>query len=533
MSSHSDLRRALRQALPLLSDAKLYQSAKWAAELLNAVPDPEPFATEPLSRLPPEDDCIILARTFFDCKEFDRCVHALKPCLSAEATFLRLYAMYLSGEAKKERSSETVLSAQDAGGTPNLQMSAIVRELEAFHKTNKTESAHTALLHYLHGVVLLKQKNAGAQEHLEKSVCMFPYNWSAWQELGATLATPDAAQACVARLQSRPEFAGVPGAMLQFFEVVLAQELLPHSPHLQAQLDELTALYPSFAFLKVQRALGSYHALDYAAAEELFDEILATDPLRLDDMDTYLNVLYVMEKRAKLSHLARFAASVDEFRPETCCVVANYHSLKGEHEKAIMYYRRALALNRRCLAAWTLMGHEFVELKNSHAAIEAYRRALDANVKDFRAWYGLGQAYEVLDMHLYALYYYQRAASLRPRDRRMWQAIAHCYEKLHKYAEAIQTYEKALGIDEDPLFQYKLATLYELVGDEERASEYMHMCLDGEANARLWLARYELKRGGYVAAYEYANEFGIANRGLAQDVEEARGIAREAKKRIV
>ena len=42
------------------------------------------------------------------------------------------------------------------------------------------------------------------------------------------------------------------------------------------------------------------------------------------------------------------------------------------------------------------MGHEFVELKNSHAAIESYRRAVDTNPKDFRAWYGLGQAYEVL-----------------------------------------------------------------------------------------------------------------------------------------
>ena len=33
-------------------------------------------------------------------------------------------------------------------------------------------------------------------------------------------------------------------------------------------------------------------------------------------------------------------------------------------------------LNREYLPAWTLMGHEFVELKNSHAAIEAYRKAI-------------------------------------------------------------------------------------------------------------------------------------------------------------
>jgi anaphase-promoting complex subunit 8 len=76
------------------------------------------------------------------------------------------------------------------------------------------------------------------------------------------------------------------------------------------------------------------------------------------------------------------------------------------------------------------MGHEYVEMKNSHAAIEAYRRAvgndsspdcgaffsmlwLDVNRKDYRAWYGLGQAYELLSMHHYSLYYYQHATALR------------------------------------------------------------------------------------------------------------------------
>lgn len=40
------------------------------------------------------------------------------------------------------------------------------------------------------------------------------------------------------------------------------------------------------------------------------------------------------------------------------------------------YFRRATELDRTYLSAWTLMGHEYVEMKNSHAAIEAYRRAV-------------------------------------------------------------------------------------------------------------------------------------------------------------
>ena len=50
--------------------------------------------------------------------------------------------------------------------------------------------------------------------------------------------------------------------------------------------------------------------------------------------------------------------------------------MRGEHEKAIKYFRRATQLDRTYLSAWTLMGQEYVELKNPHAAIEAYRRAI-------------------------------------------------------------------------------------------------------------------------------------------------------------
>ena len=39
--------------------------------------------------------------------------------------------------------------------------------------------------------------------------------------------------------------------------------------------------------------------------------------------------------------------------------------------QAVMYFRRALALDRSCLSAWTLMGHEYVEMKNPPAAIGA------------------------------------------------------------------------------------------------------------------------------------------------------------------
>ena len=45
---------------------------------------------------------------------------------------------------------------------------------------------------------------------------------------------------------------------------------------------------------------------------------------------------------------------------------------------------------------------EFMEMKNTPAAIDAYRTAVNINQRDYRAWYGLGQTYELLNLHFYA-----------------------------------------------------------------------------------------------------------------------------------
>lgn len=207
-----------------------------------------------------------------------------------------------------------------------------------------------------------------------------------------------------------------------------------------------------------------------------------------------------MGARPQLAFVAQVATATDKFRPETCCVVGNYYSLKSEHEKAVMYFRRALTLDRNFLSAWTLMGHEYIEMKNTHAAIESYRRAVDVNRKDYRAWYGLGQAYEVLDMSFYALFYYQRAAALRPYDPKMWQAVGSCYAKMGRVEQSIKALKRALVAGSyyaddasqgggmggpgrkilDPETLHQIATLYERLGDEEEAAAYMELTLQQE-----------------------------------------------------
>ena len=593
----------------------------------------------------------LLAKSYFDCREFERCAAVFLPStvpkgslsvsspnvstrsplksakgkskdtkattggpttgsipppnvlprLSQKSLFLALYAKYMSGEKKKDEESEMILGPADRGSAMNKELVQISRSLEGWFATRRPDQSSGGWLEYLYGIVLAKGKNEeDAKRWLIRSVYLFPYNWGTWLELNDLLGSVEevrmsspktplkspisaAASPHRARAPSERDDFGVSFVResrtipIHRADPPPAERAAKGVPSESLSHDsKSTALLPLKGFLALSVPCLKHDAkdlLDFDEAESIFSNILHSDPHRIDSLDHYSNILYVMSARPKLAFVAQLATATDKFRPETCCVVGNYYSLKSEHEKAVQYFRRALTLDHNFLSAWTLMGHEYVEMKNTHAAIESYRRAVDVNRKDYRAWYGLGQTYEVLEMHLYALFYYQRASSLRPYDPKMWQAVGSCYDKIDRPVQSIKAYKRALVAGTyydvgssfgsgttsdppsgamDPEIVYQIALVYEKLGELEEAAEYMEMTLaqeegpvgedeDGEevrgagtgvtnttTKARMWLARWEYTHGAYSRAMELANE-------LCQDgveVEEAKALIRDVRARI-
>lgn len=642
-SDSAQLQAQLRHAVVACNERCLYQSSKWAAELLNSFESTDlthgsdtdadsPVEEEPPSRkdafpLDPIESSMearelhkyLLAKSFFDCREYDRCAAVFIPAsasgapaqvpltppvtkprpsqkgkgkakssdgsepaavslsgISQKSLFLALYAKYMAGEKRKDEDSEMILGPADGGATINKELKGISRILEEWFNERSAEGKEgSGWLEYLYGIVMAKSKNEElAKQWLIKSVHLYPYNWGTWQELSSLIGS-------VEELNSITE--QLPRNLMTFlFHIYTNQELYQSTEQIHNELAQVQTIFPNSAFLKTQKALLYYHSKDFEEAESIFSSLLVTDPYRLDALDNYSNILYVMSLRPKLAFLAQLATANDKFRPETCCVVGNYYSLKSEHEKAVMYFRRALTLDRNFLSAWTLMGHEYVEMKNTHAAIESYRRAVDVNRKDYRAWYGLGQTYEMLEMYSYALFYFQRAASLRPYDPKMWQAVGKCFAEVGKIANGIRAYKRALvaasyydggsggfGANPgeggalassvlDPETLYQIALLYERLDDREECAAYMELCLaqeegpepdpddpnspsslgEGESlgvgvtpttsKARMWLARWAFFNKDYQRAMELANE--LCQDGV--DVEDAKALVRDVRARI-
>lgn len=322
-----------------------------------------------------------------------------------------------------------------------------------------------AFLWYLFGVVLkrLKQTDA-AINALVRSLSLFPINQGAWMELAPLCETRRVAESL--NLDQHWMRSIFIGSILNDTE---------GSDQAREIFESFVAAVPSCQFAKLQLAISLYHMRLFDEAQQLFMDVYSQDEYCLDGVDIYSNILYVKEDKVQLSVLANKCIRIDKFRLETCCVIGNYYSMRGQHDQALSYFQRALRINRNYLSAWTLMGHEFLEMTNTPAAVEAYRRAVDINPKDFRAWYGLGQTYELLNMPMYTLYYYQKAASLRPRDARMWCAVGETFQELRKWDEAAKCFERAVGCDDrEGLALSKLASLYQRMARESQRDGRQH-----------------------------------------------------------
>lgn len=215
-----------------------------AAELLDALPDPSADADPPIPNatgnyvhpvFTPNPDPAeaaleakelgqyLLAKSYFDCKEFERCAAVFLPEsllagllstksnendppkgkgkapaslrsenslpeISQKSLFLALYAKVISGEKHKDEDTEMIMGPQDLGSVTNKQLVVVSRFLARWLAERKGEegdfSSSQGFLEYLYGMVLVKEKNDTlALDYLMQSVHLFPWNWGAWLEI--------------------------------------------------------------------------------------------------------------------------------------------------------------------------------------------------------------------------------------------------------------------------------------------------------------------------------------------------------------
>ena len=132
--------------------------------------------------------------------------------------------------------------------------------------------------------------------------------------------------------------------------------------------------------------------------------------------------------------------------------MGNHFSLKGDHEKAALFFKRATIVDPVNINAWLLLGHELVELRNPSAAFAAYQQAAQCPnaSRDMRPWYAMGQLFELINQMAFAVFYHNKAIQVQPKDPRIWKALAGCYLKLNRAEESQYCNGKVKSLSSDP-----------------------------------------------------------------------------------
>ncbi|KAJ3413516.1 Anaphase-promoting complex subunit 23 [Chytridiales sp. JEL 0842] len=429
-SSSSNMRSLLRASISICSSRGL------AADLLNGLEhhggeDEDElldFTSSGYSYPKPmrsaaEYDRYQLAISYFHTREYSRASHILSGCKHSQSLFLMHYSNYLAIQKSSMNST-----GQEEVTSSKAKLGELFKDLKELINAPTSD----AFLFYLLGVVSLKLSlRDDALSALVTSVSLYPYNWSAWLELSNCISSGE---------QLNHAMTNVPDSFVKhLFVVHVSAELtLKKFDGLEEILLSVRHIFPQSSFLLAKQGLLYYNFRRYGRAAEIFNMLYERDPFMLDFADDYANILFSMGNMSKLGHLAHRCDSIDRYRPETCATIA------------ATYFKMATKLAPTKSAYWSLLGHEYTEMKNPRAGIEAYRRAVDINPRDYKAWYALGLGYENLKMPLYSIHYYQKAASLRPYDPRFWVALGSSYENVEQYTEAIRCYKRSLiGADQD------------------------------------------------------------------------------------
>ncbi|CAF3354286.1 unnamed protein product [Rotaria socialis] len=517
----------LQKAIPALDLVGLVHSRKWCCEMLQCITigtaSTEGGGGDELDdginlnitarELGTSSSLYLMAKSYFDLREYTRCANHLRNCTSGYGFFLRLYALYLDGLKHRcddfvDVFPDTASNQRQATTKASLDNTWLIR-LRTELTTNEKTQPLNGYSCYVYALVL---KRLGllneALPYFVRTVKAVPHLWSAWEDL-------------VTLIDSEQKLHSLDLPKHWIRNVFYARCYVElHKPELCVYIcKELTQIgFHNSTYILLLQAKAYETGAELQLARTCCEDARTIDPYNLDSMDIFSNILFVLEDYHALAGLAQKCIEIEKYRFETCIVVGNFYSIRNDHARAIQYFTRALRMNPDYPAAWILLGHEFVEGKNHAAAINAYREALDLNRRDHRAWYGLGETYEIIKMYNYALYYFKEAFALKPNDSRYSNALGEVYERTQKLHEAKKCYWRSYcvgDIEGNALAKY--AHVCDHLKDEETAARaYMEFIRTQElrqvknftefSHAAEFLANYHVKKRQYDQACSYARK---------------------------
>lgn len=119
---------------------------------------------------------------------------------------------------------------------------------------------------------------------------------------------------------------------------------------------------------------------------------------------------------------------------------------RGDYEKAIRYYRQAVAVNPDYVFPYNNLGVTLGKQEKYQEAIQQFQKALALNPQYIAARYNLAKAYAIEGKMEDAKAAYEKVLSIDPEHVDALTNLGHIFTSESQYAQAISYYERALRI---------------------------------------------------------------------------------------
>uniref|UniRef100_A0A0E0HUK3 Cdc23 domain-containing protein n=1 Tax=Oryza nivara TaxID=4536 RepID=A0A0E0HUK3_ORYNI len=322
-----------------------------------------------------------------------------------------------AGEKWKEEETVELEGSLGKSNAVNQELVALERELATHRRTGAIDS----FCLYLYGIVLRdKGSEALARTVLVESVNSYPWNWSAWLELQSLCTSSD----ILNNLNLKNHW------MKDFFLASAHLELKMHEEALK-RYERLMGVFRCSDYIQAQIATVQYSMRDLDEADMIFEELLRTDPFRVDSMDVYSNLLRAVDINPR-DYRAWYG-------------LGQIYEMMGMPFYAVYYFRKSSYLQPNDAQLWNAMAqcYESDQLQMIEEAIKCYERSANNNDTEGIALHQLAKLHGMLGQSEEAAFYYKKDLERMEVEERQGQNFVEALLFLAKHCKSIGRFEEA------------------------------------------------------------------------------------------
>jgi tetratricopeptide (TPR) repeat protein len=175
------------------------------------------------------------------------------------------------------------------------------------------------------------------------------------------------------------------------------------------------------------------------------------------------------EKMATAAYLQLYQADKDSYRVHQ--LLGDLAAARNDDGKAIEEYQAAIALKPTLPNLHYSLGHVFWKDLKVKETREEFQAELKINPRHPGALNELGDTYLLEHQAEKALPYLTQAVALEPHNPDFHRDMGTAYSELHDYEKSAAEYQLALAGDHDGSVHYKLARVYQALGQKDKAAQ--------------------------------------------------------------